>query len=75
MNTEKGLAEIKTEEEAKEVLITWIREQGYKDQIVFWEINKKPDGWSFGLFNPHGAFIVYTSGKVEDNQNYFSSTV
>lgn len=74
MNAEKDLVEIKiTKEEAKEVLIKWIAEQGFKRRVEFWESHHNSDGrWSFGLFNPYGAFIVGTNGKVEDNQNYFS---
>ena len=57
-NEKEKEAQDKKKEEDKEVLIKWIREQGYKNEMVFCESHDKSNGWSFGLLRPHGTFTV-----------------
>ena len=66
------MARIETEDEAREILINWMRCMSYKGKIDFSFCRKIGINWEFVLIRPRAVFHVLNTGRVKDLYSYFS---
>ena len=69
---------VTSEEQARKVLVDWIRSQGYTEDIMVGVSyglrydNRRGNYYDFDVYRPYGVFMVYEDGTIEDNYGVFT---